>query len=119
MKEDLDILLDLAVDVEVLGDSLADVDLTSPEDEELAAKDPLQAGGAAEPSSKCGAAAGAPVSTVSSASSASAIEGMSTLRNTTWDKDLGGEDTTEVRRFLFFPFFWRGSVRCSVLSVQC
>ncbi|CAM9427746.1 unnamed protein product, partial [Laminaria digitata] len=105
MKEDLDTLLGLAVDVEVLGDSLADVDLSSPEDEELAAKELLQAGkaggagGAAEPSSRSGAAAaaGAPISTVSSRSGASSAEGvMSTLRNTTWDKDLAGEDTTEV-----------------------
>ena len=105
MKEDLDVLLDLAVDVEVLGDSLADVDLGSPEDEEPAGKEltALQAGGGgggggAEPSAQCRA----PVSTVVSARGRSATGSsavdlvMSTLRNTTWEKDAAGEDTTEV-----------------------
>lgn len=115
MKEDLDILLDLAVDVEVLGDSLADIDLTSPEDEELskdlAAKELLQtgeaegAGGAAEPSSQGGAVARAPSFTVSGATGTSTEISMSTLRNTTWEKDLGSEDTTEVRTKVF-PFFF-------------
>lgn len=129
MKEDLDILLDLAVDVEVLGDSLADIDLSSPEDEELskdlAAKELLQpgeaegAGGAAEPSSQGGPVARAPSFTVSGATGASAEIAMSTLRNTTWEKDLGSEDTTEVRT-KFFPFCFlvlRWSVY--ILDVEC
>lgn len=138
MREDLDVLLDLAVDVEVLGDSLADVDLTSPEDEdlskELAAKDLLQPGeaggpgGAAEPSSQCGPAAQAPVATVGSTSdTTSSVEmSMSALQNTTWDKDVGSEDTTEVRSFPFFFAFsyflryggFNFDVQCSMFNVE-
>lgn len=128
MREDLDVLLDRAVDVEVLGDSLADVDLTSPEDEELskdlAAKDLLPpgkaggTGGAGEPSSQCGPAAMAPASTVSSTSATASSVEMSSLQNTTWDKDLSSEDITEVRNFSFFPLFLCDTVGL-IFGTQC
>lgn len=98
MKGDLDALLDLAVDSEVASgkDSFADVDLSSPEtddDQQQPEAAPLRTS-EKEKISAVGAARGG----ISEAASARKI--MLTLQNTSWEKDAGNEEATEVRGLL-------------------
>lgn len=104
MNEGLDTLLDLAVDTEVLRDSFADVDLSSPDDEERE-RESLQGSEASTQSAsgdsgvahRAGGGAGTSARALVVADVAPPMKVMSTLRNTSWDKEAGNDDATEVR----------------------
>eukprot|EP00752_Nemacystus_decipiens_P012778 g11316.t1 len=119
MEDGVEALLELAADTETLRDSLADVDLSSgeaedgegdgedgeDEAEEERVVEPLRKGSAASlsassvlmsPSCNAAAAAAAAVSsTGGGASGAAKAKAIPKLRDTSWDKDMGNEDTTE------------------------
>lgn len=119
MEDGVEALLELAADTEMLQDSLADVDLSSAEvedgeeeeereeEEDDRDAEPSRRGSRnlpassvlMSPSSAATSAAAAAAGTGGSGGSASVaghIKDVPTLRNTSWDKDAGNEDTTEV-----------------------
>lgn len=95
MKDDLDALLDLAVDAEIASgkDSFADVDLSSPENDDEQ-QQPAAAPLLTSEKENIPAAARARAGVVEAASAGKI---MSTLQNTSWEKDAGNEEATEVR----------------------
>eukprot|EP00903_Cladosiphon_okamuranus_P005707 g5667.t1 len=125
MEDGVESLLELAADTETLQDSLADVDLSAgeieggedeededeDEDEERDVQPPRSRKGSASasasaslaassllmsPSSKAAsAAAAASASAGGAASGALKAKAIPTLRDTSWDKDVGNEDATE------------------------
>lgn len=95
MKDELDVLLDLAAETEVTNGkgSFADVDLSSPESEDEE-EQPTTAPLPTDEKEKKLAAGEARGGVVEASSS---VKIMSTLRNTSWEKENGNEDATEVR----------------------
>lgn len=100
MNEGLDTLLDLAKDAEVLRDSYADIDLTSPDESEEQTGESLEETDAALSLPSAAAAArakSADASVVLVSTGTPPVKMMSTLQNTSWNKDAGNDDATEVR----------------------
>lgn len=116
MEGGVETLLELAVDTETLRESLADVDLSSAEIEDVEKEEEEEEEERDAETSREGARSlsassvlMSPSSTATSAAAAASGGGVSgamkvrvkaipTLRNTSWDKeDVGNEDTTEVR----------------------
>lgn len=96
MEDSVEGLLDRAADAEALRDSLADVDLSAPEDDDD--DDWEEEDDEQEARDRDSSAVSALVSP-RAGSAPQVVKAMPILRNTSWDKDaVGNDDTTEVRR---------------------
>lgn len=97
MKEGLDTLLELAADTETLEDSFAEVDLSTPEDEEKGSTLASAKGkGVATPRKIEPVEATSIMQRFLLFTPSARAKSMSALQNTSWDREASGEDTTEV-----------------------
>lgn len=116
MEDSVEGLLDRAADAEALRDSLADVDLSAPEDDDEDGKEEEDEQAARDRDSSAVSALVSP--RAGGGAPPQVVRAMPMLRNTSWDKDaVGNDDTTEVCASGGCFFFFVTSANSLVLEL--